>query len=101
MNLEPGRPVILYASKLMNRKRCIDLIDAHMGIAPGSDGKRPYLLIVGDGEERAMCVERVRAAGDPSVLFLGFQNQSQIACVSLTFATSSFSLPCTSPSRSL
>jgi len=79
LNLERGRPVILYASKLMNRKRCIDLIDAHLGIAPALDGKRPYLLIVGDGEERAMCEARVRAAGDSSVHFLGFQNQSQIA----------------------
>jgi glycosyltransferase involved in cell wall biosynthesis len=43
------------------------------------DGKRPHLLIVGDGEERAMCESRVRAAGEASVRFFGFQNQSQLA----------------------
>jgi glycosyltransferase involved in cell wall biosynthesis len=79
LNLEEDRPVILYASKLMNRKRCIDLIDAYLGIQPKPDRKRPYLLIVGDGSERTMCESRVRAVGDSSVRFLGFQNQSQLA----------------------
>jgi len=79
LGLEPGRPIILYASKLMERKRCIDLIEAHLGMKPLADGKRPYLLIVGDGSERAKCEERVNAAGESSVRFLGFQNQSQLA----------------------
>jgi glycosyltransferase involved in cell wall biosynthesis len=79
LNLERGRPVILYASKLMDRKRCIDLIDAHLGVGPTLQGRRPYLLIVGDGSERASCEARVHAAGDSSVRFLGFQNQSQLA----------------------
>jgi glycosyltransferase involved in cell wall biosynthesis len=79
LNLEPNRPIILYASKLISRKRCIDLIDAYLGIKPLAGGKRPYLLIVGDGSERATCEARVRAVGELSVHFLGFQNQSQLA----------------------
>jgi glycosyltransferase involved in cell wall biosynthesis len=79
LNLEPDRPVILYASKLMERKRCIDLIDAYLDLTPNPVGKRPYLLIVGDGSERAACEARVREARQSDVRFLGFQNQSQLA----------------------
>lgn len=78
LKLERGRHVILYASKLLSRKRCIDLIDAYLGMAVPVNGNRPYLLVVGDGSERAVCEERVRAAGESSVRFLGFQNQSQL-----------------------
>ena len=77
LNLEGDRTIILYASKLMHRKRCIDLIEAYLGAK--FFGKRPYLLIVGDGSERAACEARVREAGAASVHFLGFQNQSQLA----------------------
>ena len=79
LSLEQDRPVILFASKLLSRKRCIDLIDAYLGIRPTPGGKRPYLLIVGDGSERAACEAKVRAAGEADVRFLGFQNQSQLA----------------------
>ena len=52
-NLDPGRPVILFASKLQTRKRCEDLLDATLRLAPHLPSDRqPYLLIVGDGEER-------------------------------------------------
>lgn len=81
LNLEPGRAVILYASKLMERKRCIDLVEACLGMHTEKDGRRPYLLIVGDGSERAACEVRVRSAGAgaESVRFLGFQNQSELS----------------------
>ncbi len=79
LSLEQDRPVILFASKLLVRKRCIDLIDAYLGIKLTPGSKRPYLLIVGDGSERAACEARVRAAGEADVRFLGFQNQSQLA----------------------
>jgi len=78
LNLDAGRPVILYASKLMERKRCIDLINAYLAMRPGTDGQRPYLLIVGDGTERSACEARVKAVGDANVRFLGFQNQSRL-----------------------
>jgi glycosyltransferase involved in cell wall biosynthesis len=78
LNLDPDLPVILYASKLTERKRCVDLIEAYLGMRSGANGQRPYLLIVGDGSERAACEARVRAAGEPNARFLGFQNQSQL-----------------------
>ena len=70
--LEPGRAVILFASKLQERKRCADLVAAHRMLGQ----TRPYLLIVGDGEEREN-LER-QANGDPDVLFLGFRNQTEL-----------------------
>jgi glycosyltransferase involved in cell wall biosynthesis len=79
LGLRVGQPIILYASKLMDRKRCIDLIDAYLGLRPMADGGLPYLLIVGDGVERANLEARVRGAGVNNVLFLGFQNQSQLS----------------------
>ncbi len=78
LDLEPGRPVILFASKLMPRKRCMDLIDAYLRLRQPLDNRRPYLLIVGDGTGRAACEARAREAGYPDVRFLGFQNQSQL-----------------------
>lgn len=78
LNLEANRPVILYASKLLERKRCMDLIEAYLGMKLMADGRRPHLLIVGDGPERAACEARVQAADERNVRFLGFQNQSQL-----------------------
>src|SRR6185437_6086625 len=54
LGLDPGRQVILFASKFQTRKRCIDLVDAYLQLEK-SNARRPapYLLIVGSGEERA------------------------------------------------
>jgi glycosyltransferase involved in cell wall biosynthesis len=71
LGLQPGRPVILYASKLQRRKKPDELLSAHLSL----DGPvRPYLLFVGDGEMRS----ELEAAADESVLFLGFRNQSEL-----------------------
>ena len=79
LELEPGRSVILFASKLQNRKQCIDLVEAVLRLptllAPD---RQPYLLIVGDGEERANCERRVAAAGATNIRFCGFRNQSEL-----------------------
>jgi glycosyltransferase involved in cell wall biosynthesis len=79
LGLEPGRPVILYASKLTTRKRCIDLVEAYVRLAaaPGVDPPA-YLLIVGDGVERAALEARVRQSGLSSIRFLGFKNQTEV-----------------------
>lgn len=79
LGLQPGRPVILYASKLQTRKRCIDLVEAYLRLAP-APGVDPaaYLLIVGDGEERAALEARARATGLSSIRFLGFKNQTEL-----------------------
>jgi glycosyltransferase involved in cell wall biosynthesis len=72
LTLESGRPVILFASKLQERKRCADLVTAH-GLLRRL---RPYLLVVGDGEERQRLEQQ--AAGDPDIRFLGFRNQTEL-----------------------
>jgi glycosyltransferase involved in cell wall biosynthesis len=72
LGLEPGRPVILFASKLQERKRCADLVAAHqMLLQP-----RPYLLIAGEGEERRRLEEQ--ASGNREIRFLGFRNQTEL-----------------------
>lgn len=79
LGLEPGRPVILYASKLQSRKRCIDLVEAYLEVEKSSaSGRVPYLLIVGDGEERAAVEERARHAAPGNIRFLGFRNQTEL-----------------------
>jgi glycosyltransferase involved in cell wall biosynthesis len=79
LGLDPARPVILFASKLQTRKRCIDLVEAYAQLSPG-DGREPhpYLLIVGDGEERAALEARARELAWPGIRFLGFRNQSEL-----------------------
>ena len=79
LGLDAGRPVILYASKLQTRKRCIDLLDAYLQVEKSSPpGRVPYLLIVGDGEERAALNSRASQAAPGNVRFLGFRNQTEM-----------------------
>ena len=79
LGLDSGRPVILYAAKLQTRKCCIDLVDACMALAKSSAPERvPYLLIVGDGEERTALENRAREAPPGSIRFLGFRNQTEL-----------------------
>ncbi len=77
LNLEVGRPVILFASKLQTRKHCNDLVAAYANLlATDWKGREPYLLIVGDGEERAALEQQ--AADLQGVRFCGFRNQSEL-----------------------
>ena len=86
LGLQPGRPVILFASKLVERKRCVDLVEAYRLLSPDGDGAadsrmtepQPYLLIVGDGELRAELEARAKAWNWESIRFAGFQNQSEL-----------------------
>ena len=72
LRLEPGRPVILFVSKLQARKHPEHLLAAYRRL----EGPKPYLLFAGDGELRATL--EAEAAGDPDVRFLGFQGQSTL-----------------------
>jgi len=79
LGLDDGRPVILFASKLQRRKHCADLLDAYRSLIESEDcAARPYLLIVGDGEERVALEEKARAEGLMDVRFCGFRNQSEL-----------------------
>jgi len=79
LGLEPGRPVILYASKFLSRKRPEDLLEAYVQLSPdGKQEPKPYLLFVGDGELRPRLEARTRELGWESIKFLGFKNQSEL-----------------------
>ncbi|HXH06603.1 MAG TPA: glycosyltransferase family 4 protein [Vicinamibacterales bacterium] len=79
LKLEAGRPVIVFAGKLQPRKRPTDLLEAYAHLSPdGVSEPIPYLLFVGDGEERTRLEERARQLGWSSIRFVGFRNQSQI-----------------------
>ncbi|GGA54408.1 hypothetical protein GCM10011507_02080 [Edaphobacter acidisoli] len=79
LNLDPARPVILFASKLQTRKRCADLLEAYLRLAPGPGAEPvPYLVIVGDGEERAALEARAAESRLGSIRFCGFRNQSEL-----------------------
>lgn len=79
LNLEPDRPIILYAAKLIKKKRPQDLLGAYRSLS--SDGVQepePYLLFVGDGNLRSHLEAEAKATGWQSIRFLGFRNQSEI-----------------------
>ncbi len=79
LGLEDGRPVILFASKLQRRKHCSDLFDAYRILIESEVcAARPYLVIVGDGEERVALEEKARTEGLTDVRFCGFRNQSEL-----------------------
>jgi glycosyltransferase involved in cell wall biosynthesis len=78
LNLEPGRPVILFASKLQQRKHCSDLLDAYAMLLKDGKNPLPYLVIVGDGEERAALEQKARTSGLTDIRFCGFRNQSEL-----------------------
>lgn len=79
LNLDPSRPVVLFASKLQERKRCIDLLEAYLQLAPSPGAEpHPYLLIVGDGEERPALEARAARSAVEGVRFCGFRNQSEL-----------------------
>jgi glycosyltransferase involved in cell wall biosynthesis len=79
LNLDPSRPVILFASKLQKRKRCEDLVEAYKRLSPAPGVEpHPYLLIVGDGEERVALEKQAAAIGFSSIRFCGFRNQSEL-----------------------
>jgi len=79
LNLEPGRPVILFASKLQSRKHADDLVQAYAYFLENRPtAAAPYLLIVGDGEERTRLEAHAHQLGLTGVRFLGFRNQSEL-----------------------
>lgn len=92
--LEPGRPVILFASKLQERKRCDDLLEAYLRLIKDMpDEAQPHLLIVGDGEQRPALQRQAEEAEAKLVRFAGFQNQTELPGI---FAVSTvFVLPST------
>lgn len=79
LSLDPARPVILFASKLQERKHCDHLIAAYTKLAPSAGAEpKPYLVIVGDGEQRTALEQQAAATCFDSIRFCGFRNQSEL-----------------------
>jgi glycosyltransferase involved in cell wall biosynthesis len=79
IGLDSSRPVILFTSKLQKRKRCEDLLEAYINLCSEVGSQPiPYLVIVGDGEERAALERRANESGASGVRFCGFRNQSEL-----------------------
>jgi glycosyltransferase involved in cell wall biosynthesis len=79
LNLDPARPVILFASKLQGRKRTDDLLEAYKRLSPAPGVEpHPYLVIVGDGEQRQSLEQAAQQSGLQSIRFCGFKNQSEL-----------------------
>ncbi len=77
--LQPGRPVILFASKLQPRKHCDDLLEAYLRLIGSIPAEQhPHLLIVGDGEQMPALRSRVEASNAALVRFAGFRNQTEL-----------------------
>jgi glycosyltransferase involved in cell wall biosynthesis len=79
LRLDPSRPVILFASKMQKRKNCTHLIEAYARLSPalGKD-PIPYLLLVGDGEERSALELQAGQTGFDSIRFCGFRDQIEL-----------------------
>ncbi|HMF52891.1 MAG TPA: glycosyltransferase family 4 protein [Edaphobacter sp.] len=79
LDLSPDRPVILFASKLQGRKRAHDLLEAYKRLSSGPGIEpHPYLVIVGEGEQRQSLESAARQTGFNSIRFCGFRNQSEL-----------------------
>ena len=79
LQMEAGRPVILFASKLQERKHADHLLHALRELTSrGRCQGEPYLVMVGDGEERPRLEAMARDAGLDHVRFAGFRNQTEL-----------------------
>lgn len=79
LNLEPHRPIILYAAKLIDVKRPYDLLSAYRLLSvDGIQEPDPYLLFVGDGALKVSLENITKEKGWQSIRFLGFKNQSEM-----------------------
>jgi glycosyltransferase involved in cell wall biosynthesis len=79
LGLSAERPVILFASKLQQRKHADHLLEAYSRfIADRTPQERPYLVVVGDGEQRAHLEAQAQQLRLEDVRFAGFRNQSEL-----------------------
>ncbi|MCW5748609.1 MAG: glycosyltransferase family 4 protein [Alphaproteobacteria bacterium] len=80
LNVPPGRPIVLSAAKLTERKAPFDLLQAFARAIDGMpQERRPVLLMAGDGDMRAQVEAAVVSLGlDEPVRLLGFQPQQKM-----------------------
>ena len=78
LGLEPGRPILLFAAKLIERKRPSELIAAFAKIHRDPSLRRPYLVFAGDGPLRGRLEQDAARLAPDAVKFLGFQRQTEL-----------------------
>jgi glycosyltransferase involved in cell wall biosynthesis len=79
LGLSAERPVILFASKLQQRKHADHLLEAYSRlIADRTPQERPCVVVVGDGEQRAQLEAQAQQLRLEDVRFTGFRNQSEL-----------------------
>jgi len=79
LGLEEERPTILFAGKLSERKRTGDLLEAYIQLSPDRKTEPfPYLLFIGEGDQRQALENRAGDTGWDSIKFLGFKNQTEL-----------------------
>jgi glycosyltransferase involved in cell wall biosynthesis len=79
LGLAPGRPLILFASKLSQVKRGADLLEAYIRLSPDQVREpHPYLIFIGDGDQRKSLEGRAAALPWNCIKFLGFKNQTEL-----------------------
>jgi glycosyltransferase involved in cell wall biosynthesis len=76
LGIGPASTAVLYMSKLIQRKRPFDLLEAHRRLQ--SSASPPELLVVGDGPELDRVRHTVAQQHIPRVHFFGFRNQSEL-----------------------
>ena len=76
LGIQENCPVILYAGKLQARKHPLTLLKAFNKLGMDTENA-PYLLYVGDGEQRGDLDQFAKDAGD-RVKILGFKNQTEL-----------------------
>lgn len=77
LKLDPSRPVIVYASKFIERKYPIDLLNAYKTMREKIN-PMPYLLFIGSGETFEAVKSAASDIKDNAVQFLGFKNQTEL-----------------------
>ncbi len=75
LNINPGLPVVLFASKFIGRKRPLDMLKA---FHTNDLMAKAALVYVGSGPEETTLRSYVDQHGLQNIHFLGFQNQSQL-----------------------
>ncbi len=81
LGLAPDRPVILFAAKLIARKRPLDLLDAFARIAHDPAVRGASLLFAGDGELKPAIEAAIARQRLDGAKVLGFQTQAQLAAL--------------------
>lgn len=76
LGLPLGKPLILFASKLMRRKRPMDVLMAYHRVR--NQNIDAALLFVGSGEQEEALRDYVKDYQIPDVYFFGFRNQSEL-----------------------